>query len=190
MKIYLGGILTALALILSASSTMAAGTRKVTATIKGTLSGSNAVAGACSAVTDANGTDSYDTICNNLGSCTCINATNLPLSGGFGAGKAAIFLTVDTDSSVTTGAGMEACAPAFGVLSLSVPARGKIAAKTQTLDVLGAVCGTAGRTAVTALGGFSIAASTADSSGSGTFNGALSQLGALTLKISGSITGP
>jgi hypothetical protein len=105
----------------------------------------------------------------------------LGLSGGFGKGMANLFITIDENPAVTTGSDVRACAPAFGVITLSVPSKGKIAGFTQTINSLGTVCGTAETTTLVALGGFSIEASSAnpESSGSGTFNGTVSTIGAL-----------
>jgi len=171
---------------------MAAGIKTVTCTISGSLSASNIKPGACPPVTDANGSDSYDTICGDPESCKCISAAGLSLSGGFGKGTATLSITVDENAAVTTGSDPEACAPAFGVITLSVPAKGKIAGFTQTLNALGGVCGTAETTTLVALGGFSIEASSAkpESSGSGTFNGTVSTTGALSIKLTGLITNP
>ncbi len=172
---------------------MAAGIKTVTCTISGGLTPADLNSGACSAVMDANnGIDSYDTICGHPESCKCISAKGLSLSGGFGKGTASLSFTLDENAAVTTGSDPEACAPAFGVITLSVPAKGKIAGFTQTLNALGGVCGTAETTTLVALGGFSIDASSAKpgSSGSGTFNGTVSTTGALSIKLTGLITNP
>jgi len=172
---------------------MATVIKSVTCTISGNVAASNLTLGACPAVTDAkNGIDSYDTICGDPGSCKCLSVTGLSLSGGFGKGTAKLFVTVDENAAVTTGSDVEACAPAFGVIALSVPAKGKTAGFTQTLNALGSVCGTPQTTTLVALGGFSIEASSAnpESTGSGTFNGTVSMVGALSIKLSGLITNP
>jgi hypothetical protein len=84
------------------------------------------------------------------------------------------------------------CAFAFGVVTLSITAKGKISASTQTLNALGAICGTAGVTPVTILGGFTIVGSSSNpqASGSGTFNGAVSTTGQVSTTLSGLITNP
>jgi len=179
-----------LALAFGASSLMAAGAKKVTGTINGSISASNLQTGACAPLTDANGTDSYDTICGHSGSCRCLSASGLSLTGGFGRGTVNASVTVDTDSSVKTGLDVNACSPAFGVFSLTIPAKGKIAARTQTINATGAICGSPGISTVVALGGFSIEGSTASSSGSGTFNGTVSTTGSLSVKLVGLISNP
>lgn len=193
MRIHIVTVLVAiLTLVLNASLTIAAGIKAVTCTISGSLSASNLKSGACPPVIDANGTDSYDTICGDPESCKCLSAAGLSLSGGFGKGTASLSVTVDENAAVTTGSDPEACAPAFGVITLSVPTKGKIAGFTQTLNAMGSVCGTAETTTLVALGGFSIEASSAkpESSGSGTFNGTVSTVGALSIKLTGLITNP
>ena len=179
-----------LALAFGASSLMAAGPRKVTGTISGSINSSNLQSDACPAVTDANGTDSYDSICANSGSCKCLSASGLPLNGGFGKGTVNLSVTVDTDLSVKTGFDANSCSPAFGVFTLAIPARGKIAARTQTINAMGSICGTPGITTVVALGGFSIEGSTVGSTGSGTFNGTVNTVGSLSVKLVGLISSP
>ena len=164
----------------------------MTGTIKGSVANSNPTAGACAPVTDANGTNSYDAICAHSGSCQCLSVTRLALTGGFGKGTANLAVTVDESSAVLTGPAEDACGPAFGVFTFSIPAKGKIAGRTQTLSVMGAVCGNAGTTTVATLGGFSIEGSTANpkTSGSGTFIGSVSKSGSLLITVSGSIANP
>jgi hypothetical protein len=179
-----------IALAFSASPIEAAGPKKVTTIITGSITKSNLTSGACGGVSDANGTDSYDTICGNSGSCQCLSAASLTLAGNFGKGTANLSVTVDENSNAVTGQDVNACAPAFGVFTLSIPARGKLSASTQTLNAMGAVCGSAGTTTVVALGGFSIEGSTTKSTGSGTFNGTVSTVGAVSIKLVGLITTP
>jgi hypothetical protein len=184
---------TLFTLALGASFTTAAGIKTVTGTISGSVTASNFSSDACPAVTDVkDGIDSYDTICSDPGSCKCLSVTKLSLSGGFGKGTASLFVTVDENSAVTTGSNLEACAPAFSVITLAVPAKGKTSEFAQTLNAVGSVCGTAQTTTLVALGGFSIEASSAnpESSGSGTFNGTVSTTGALSIKLSGLIANP
>jgi hypothetical protein len=175
-----------------ATSSMAAGPRKTTGRISGNITQSNLTVGTCAAVTDANGTDSYDTICAHSGSCKCLSVAGLALSGGFGRGTANLSVTVDENSAAVTGSDLNACAPAFGVFTLSIPATRKSAAQTQTLNAMGSVCGTAGMTNVVALGGFSVEASNASlmASGSGTFNGTINTVGGLSITVTGLITNP
>jgi hypothetical protein len=181
-----------LAVALSASSIMAATPKKVTGVVSGGISKSNLTPGACPAVVDVNGTHSYDTTCGHPGSCQCISASGLTLAGGFGKGTVNLSVTVDEDSTAITGLStdLNACAPAFGVFTLTIPAKGKIAGRTQTLNAMGAVCGTAGTTTVVALGGFSVESSTASTSGSGTFNGTVSTVGSVSVKLIGLIANP
>jgi len=124
--------------------------------------------------------------------CKCINASNLILSGGFGKGTANLIATADESSTVVTGSDASACAPAFAVVTLSIRARGKIPASTQTLNALGAVCGSAGTTTVNVLGGFSIEGSNSNppASGSGIFNGTVGTAGQVSVTLSGLITNP
>ena len=175
MRIHAFAVTVALlSLVLGKSVSMAA-TKTESGTISGSITASNFTSDACPAVTDArNGIDSYDTICSDPGSCKCLAVKGLGLSGGFGKGTASLLLTVDENAAVTTGSDTNACAPAFGVITLSVPAKGKTAGFEQTLNALGSICGTAETTTLLALGGFSIEASSKnpESSGSGTFNGA------------------
>ncbi len=191
MKIRRVGVLLTIVLALGASSATAA-TKKVTANIKGTLAQSNSNDGACPPVVDANGSDSFGSTCAHPESCKCISATGLPLSGGFGKGTANISVTVDPNVEVSTGADSLSCSPAVAVFTLMIPAKKTTPTRTQTLNALGAVCGTAGTTNVSALGGFSVEASSANppASGSGTFNGTVSTVGALTIKLTGLITNP
>ena len=171
-------------------SAMAAGPRKTVGRISGNVSQSNLTPGACAAVTDANGTDTYDTICAHSGSCQCVNAPGLTLTGGFGRGTANLSVTVDENSAAVTGTDVNACAPAFGVFTLSIPAKRNVPAQTQTLNAMGAVCGSPGTTNVVALGGFSVHASDAVTSGSGTFNGSINTIGGLSVTLTGLITNP
>lgn len=193
MRIHAFAVTVALlSLVLGKSVSMAA-TKTESGTISGSITASNFTSDACPAVTDArNGIDSYDTICSDPGSCKCLAVKGLGLSGGFGKGTASLLLTVDENAAVTTGSDTNACAPAFGVITLSVPAKGKTAGFEQTLNALGSICGTAETTTLLALGGFSIEASSKnpESSGSGTFNGAVSTTGALSIKLTGLITNP
>jgi hypothetical protein len=166
----------------------------VTGTISGAVSASDVTAGACAAVVDANGTDNYDTMCPpaDIANCKCINASHLILSGGFGRGTANLIATADETTTLQTANDVSACSPAFAVVTLSISARGKIPAKTQTLNALGAVCGTAGTTTVNVLGGFSIEGSSSNpaASGSGIFTGTVSTTGSVSVKLTGLINNP
>jgi len=180
---------------LGASSAMAAGAKKTTGTIKGSLVPANVTTGAaCGAATDANGApDPYSTICGSPQNfCSCLNAGPFPISGGFGSGKASLLVTIDYDPALETGLEPEACAPAFGVITFVIAPRGKTAGRTQTLHALGAICGSPGNTVVSALGGFTIAASSANppTTGSGTFNGTVSTLGGTSITVTGLIANP
>jgi hypothetical protein len=184
---------TLFTLAFGASLTMAAGIKTVTGTISGSVTASDLTSDACPAVTDAkDGIDTYDAICSDPGSCICLSVTRLSLSGGFGKGTASLFVTVDENAALTTSSNVGACAPAFGVITLTIPAKGKTAEFAQTINAVGSVCGTAQTTTLVALGGFSIEASSAnpESSGSGTFNGTVSTAGALSIKLSGLIANP
>jgi hypothetical protein len=172
----------------------AAGPRVTKGTIAGAVTESDVTTGPCAAVVDANGTDSYDTMCPAADSadCKCINASHLILSGGFGRGTANLIATADESATVETGSSDSACAPAFAVVTLSINAKGKIPASTQTLNALGAVCGTAGTTTVNVLGGFSIEGTNSNppASGSGIFNGTVSTTGSVSVTLTGLITNP
>lgn len=182
--------LAILAIALCAFRAQVASAKTTTASLTGTASSSNITSGVCSAVTDANGhTDSYDTICENPGSCECIDVS-LNLSGGFGSGTAKLIATADVNPDVETGTEATACYPAFAAVTLSAKAKGKVPASTQTLNALGVICGTPITTPVTAQGGFTVEASSSGASGSGTFSGTLSQTGAVSIKLTGLITNP
>ena len=172
----------------------AAGPKLTKGKLSGSVSKSDVSTGACAPVVDANGTHTYDTMCPaaDAANCECITAPNLVLSGGFGKGTATLTATADESSTVVTGSDASACAPAFAVVTLSIHARGKVPASTQTLNALGAVCGTAGTTTVNVLGGFSIEGSnsTPPASGSGIFNGTVSTTGAVSVTLTGLITNP
>ena len=188
-------VLAAIAIALSSLPVSAAsGPKKTTATITGSVSKSNLTSGPCAPLVDANGTHSYDTMCPpaDVNSCQCLSVAGLVLSGGFGKGTANLSATADEAATVVTGSAADACAPAFAVVTLSIPAKGNTPASTQTLNALGAICGSAGTTTVTALGGFSIAGSnsTPAASGSGTFNGTISTVGQVSVKLTGLITNP
>ena len=183
-------VLVAILLTFSTAQAFAAGPKRTIATLTGSVSRSSIASGACNPVVDANGTDDFDSICEHSGSCSCLTAPGLTLVGGFGRGTAILTATEDNDPSVLTGSDENACSPAFIVVTLSTLARGKIPATTQTLNALGAICGTAGTTTVVALGGFSIAHSSSSASGSGTFSGTISPVGQVAAKLTGVITNP
>lgn len=188
-------LVAAVALTLCTSIVAEAAGPKVTkGTLSGSVSQSDVTSGACAPVVDANGTHNYDTMCPaaDTANCKCITAPSLLLSGGFGKGTATLTATADESSTVQTGTGLNACAPAFAVVTLSIHARGKIPASTQTLNALGAVCGTAGTTTVNVLGGFTIEGSNSSppASGSGIFNGTVSTAGQVSVSLSGLITNP
>ena len=170
----------------------AAGPKLTKGTISGSVSPTDLTSGACAPVVDANGTHNYDTMCPDAANCKCINASNLILSGGFGRGTANLIATADESATVETGSGASSCAPAFAVVTLSIKARGKIPASTQTLNALGAVCGTPETTTVNVLGGFSIDGSNSNpaASGSGIFNGTVSTAGSVSIVLTGLITNP
>jgi hypothetical protein len=183
-----------LAIALGASSAMAAGAKKTTGTIKGSLVPANVTAGACGSATDAHSAlDPYSSICGSPQQfCSCLNAGPFPISGGFGSGKASLLVTIDYDPALETGLEQASCAPAFGVITFVIAPRGKTAGRTQTLHALGAICGSPGNTVVSALGGFTIAASSANppTTGSGTFNGIVSTLGGTSITVTGLIANP
>src|ERR1700719_999929 len=112
-------ILAAIALAMFTSPVSAAGPKKTTGTITGSVSASNVKSGACAAVVDANGADPYDTMCPtaDTGSCKCISVSGLTLTGGFGRGTANLSATADESATVTTGSTADACAPAFAVVT-------------------------------------------------------------------------
>jgi hypothetical protein len=185
-----------LAIALGASSAMAAGAKKTTGTIKGSLVPANVSPGACASATDAHGnSDSYSEICGNSVKCSCLNAGPFLLTGGFGSGSAKLLVSIDYDPAVETDSDQKdlaSCAPAFGVITFVIAARGKTAGRTQTLHALGAICGSPGKTVVSALGGFTIAASSANppTTGSGTFNGTVDTVGGTTITVTGLIANP
>ena len=187
-------LVVAIAIALCASLVSEAGAKVIKGTITGAVSASNITPGACGPVTDANGTDSYGTMCPaaDAASCECLSVSTLKISGGFGKGTASLTATADESATVETGGVTGTCAPAFGVLTLSITAKGKISASTQTINALGAICGTAAVTPVTILGGFTIVGSSSNpqASGSGTFNGTVSTTGQVSITLTGLITNP
>ncbi len=190
------GLVVAIAIALCASLVSQAGAAKLTkGTISGSVSPSDLSTGPCAQVVDANGNDdAYDTMCaaTDTADCKCITAPTLILSGGFGRGTATLTATADESATVETGSDPSACAPAFAVVTLSIKAKGKIPASTQTLNALGAICGTPETTTVNVLGGFSIEASNSrtPASGSGIFNGTVSTTGEVSITLTGLITNP
>jgi hypothetical protein len=187
-------LVAAIAIALCASLVSEVGAKVIKGTITGAVSSSNITPGACGPVTDDNGTDSYDAMCPpaDAASCECLSVSTLKVSGGFGRGTASLTATADESATVETGGVYGTCAPAFGVVTLSIAAKGRISARTQTLNALGAICGTAGVTPVSILGGFTIVGSSSNpqASGSGTFNGTVSPTGQVSITLSGQITNP
>jgi len=188
-------LVVTITIALFASLVSEAAAKLVKARISGSVNASDVTSGPCAPVVDTNGADTYDTMCPaaDTANCKCINASNLLLSGSFGRGTANLIATADESSTVETSAtDPSACSPAFAVVTLSIAARGKVPAKTQTLNALGAVCGAPGTTTVSLLGGFSIEDSSSQppAMGSGTFNGTVSVTGQVSITLAGLINNP
>jgi len=185
-------LVAAIAIAVFASLVSEASAKLIKATVSGPVSASDITSGACPDAVDANGTDTYDSMCPTGEDCKCLTASSLVVSGGFGKGTAVLTATESDNPTVVTGSSASACSPAFAVLTLSIKAKGKVPASTQTLNALGAICGSAGATTVNVLGGFTINASNSSppASGSGIFNGTVSTSGQVSILITGLITNP
>jgi len=187
-------LVAAIAIVLCTPLVSEAGAKLAKGTLTGSVSPTDISTGACAPVVDANGTDAYDSMCaaTNPSDCKCLIASNLTLSSSFGRGTAVLTATEDNSTIVDTASNASGCSPAFAVVTLSINAKGKIPASTQTLNAIGAVCGSPGTTTVNVLGGFSIEGSDSNpaASGSGIFNGTVSTTGQVSIALTGLITNP
>jgi hypothetical protein len=118
------------------------------------------------------------------GTCGCVSIPNATVTGNLGKGTVDLELT--EDAALATTSDPVTCTPFFGTATITVPAIKKNPGNSETLNLVGAYCGTQGIS-----GGFGVAASPAPSpalTGFGSMSGTVSSKNALKITLRGPIS--